>query len=163
MGVGILVLGAIAPPPSPSQITVNPQVQALRISGIGHAIPSSPATQLEQPLNPSSTLRVAVYTPGTSCDGFISTVITVPTEQPVAAVVHHLLTHPELALMGFNLSGYRVLQTAQAGTVTVDFRLPPQSARQWVSLSIHRARAAFTTLNFGRCEQFLLAQPVIGN
>ncbi|MDA0267560.1 MAG: sporulation/spore germination protein [Cyanobacteria bacterium] len=135
--MGILVLGAIAPPPDPTQARVNPEAQPLQLLGMGRVVKAPPLDPVNLPQRvASATLDIALYTPGTSCAGFLPTVLTVPADRPVTAVVRHVLTDPNLALIGFDLSGYRVLEDAPKGEVIVDFRLPPQSPRQLASLSM---------------------------
>ncbi len=137
LGVGILVVGAIAPPPAPLQAGVNPTATALQALGMGRVVQPQPLAPVDlQQIDAPTILNIALYTPGASCAGFMPTVLTVPADQAVATVVHHVLTDPALALVGFDLSGYRVLQDAARGTVTVDFRLAPQAPRQFVSLSV---------------------------
>jgi hypothetical protein len=143
-------LETLDPPPSPSPASVNPHVKALQVSGLGRVIPA----QLE--FQPAASLDVALYTPGASCMEFQPTMLTVPADGAVSAIVRHVLTDPDLALMGFDLSGYRVLQNAPSSEVTVDFRLPPQSARQWISLSMCEQQIVL-----GSVRKTLLENPVL--
>ncbi|MEA5580841.1 sporulation/spore germination protein [Nodularia harveyana UHCC-0300] len=83
-------------------------------------------------------VNVTLYTIDSQCQELIPQPISVPAAEALTDTVGKIIEQQDRA--DFELSGYRVEVTN--GIATIDFRLSPQSKRQFVSLS--------------SCEQFAL-------
>jgi len=172
LGVGILTVGAIAPPPSlteeaptPDTTSIPPNFAQLPTvftfadalwraansdhSTAAHAQPSS--------VNEAELLTVTLYTPNATCDDYTAQSKAIASDQAIPQIVHALLTTQTTHLRDFELSGYRVVPGAKGNTVKVDFRRQPNATRQFISLSICEQRGLF-----GSVRETLLQNPELG-
>ncbi|MBW4480391.1 MAG: sporulation/spore germination protein [Tolypothrix brevis GSE-NOS-MK-07-07A] len=84
------------------------------------------------------TIDLTLYTSDSECQQLIPNTVSVPAEEPATGIVSKIIEQQDTG--DFNLSGYRV--SVKNRLATVDFRISPESKRQFVSLS--------------HCEQFAL-------
>ena len=158
LGIGLLTVGAIAPPPSPTQ----------------DAAPRTPASQPVAPLSPQfidpeyeqlpSTLNatdvlwqtaqanapdllpVTFYTPTNTCEGFQTQEQAIVADTAIAQIVHTLLADQSPHLLDFELAGYRVQPGPKGSSITIDFRRAADAQRHFVSLSICEQQVLFGSL-----------------
>lgn len=165
LGLGLLGVGAIAPPPTPSSAESDPPrlrplggaqlVSALRqLDDFWQAIalPSSPAA-------PPGRERVWVtqYGINANCDGFEAQGEVLIHPDRLDGLVGQLLQAPQQAVNALDLTGYRVQRESDGSTVTIDFRIAPDSQRQLVSLS-----ACEQMMLLGSLRETLLENPALG-
>ncbi|NEQ47850.1 MAG: hypothetical protein F6K00_31710 [Leptolyngbya sp. SIOISBB] len=176
LGMGILTVGAIAPPPSLTEeaptsptTTVDHAFAQLpntlvsteslwreadrygsEVAKVGSPQPSAPATQ-------SDFLTITLYTPTASCETYAGEAKAIATDKAIPQIVHFLLTDQTPNLLDFELSGYRILPGDKGNTVTVDFRRKPDATRHFISLSICEQRVLF-----GSLRETLLQNPELG-
>ncbi|MDJ1179952.1 hypothetical protein PJF56_13875 [Roseofilum sp. BLCC_M91] len=82
---------------------------------------------------PVETIEVTVYHLDAFCETFVQKPIQVPRQNALQGTIHKLIaegTSPDFAI-----AGYRVQPNRAENSLTIDFRLSPQSQRQFVSLS----------------------------
>jgi hypothetical protein len=172
LGVGILTVGAIAPPPSLTEAAPTPDPTAIHPnfaqlptaftfadallsaadsdrSPAAHAQPSS--------VNEAELLTVTLYTPNATCDHYTSESKAIAPDQAIPQIVHALLTTQTANLLDFELAGYRIVPGANGNTVNVDFRRKPNATRSFISLSICEQRVLF-----GSVRETLLQNPELG-
>lgn len=99
---------------------------------------SSQATSSTTPAK--DTVTLTIYQVDSQCQTLVSEKVALPATSPVDAAVGKVLNQADSG--DFDLAGYRVQVNPKNGIATVDFRLSPNSRRQFVSLS--------------SCEQFAL-------
>jgi len=159
LGLGILTVGAIAPPPSLTEeakpstaIAVTPAFTTLP-----NQLVAIDALWLAAPAALPDFLRVSLYTPAESCDTYQSAAQVVVADQAIAQVVQTLVTQQTPLLLDFELAGYRVLPGDRGTSVTIDFRRHPEAQRHFISLSICEQR-----LLLGSLRETLLRNPALG-
>lgn len=95
-------------------------------------------------INNNNTLALNIYHPDNQCETLIPEKVAVSVDNPVTNAVGKVL---ELATSSdFDLAGYRVNLDLNKRVVTIDFRLSPDSKRQFVSLSMCEQFALFGSL-----------------
>ncbi|MFB8792471.1 MAG: hypothetical protein U7123_27405 [Potamolinea sp.] len=152
VGVIILSLSSCASSPS-NRKSNNRDAIAAETSNTSLATqPKEAASKIDkkttvamQPLNTSTgksinTVTVKIYQSDSQCQKLVSEKVAVPAESSVNAAVGKVLKQADSG--DFNIAGYRVQVNHQNSVATVDFRLLPNSKRQFASLS--------------PCEQFAL-------
>ncbi|MEM9004415.1 MAG: hypothetical protein AAGE59_12935 [Cyanobacteria bacterium P01_F01_bin.86] len=170
LGLGLLTVGAIAPPPSPTQDNGLPAPQPVRTDYGALAVAVNetetlwqiidetvePASPTIDAVDPANILTVTVYTPTATCEGFESQQRAIAADQAVPQLVQLLLADQVNNLVEFDLSGYRI-QTEQTGnSITVDFRRAPGADRHFISLSICEQLVLF-----GSLRKTLLENPAL--
>ncbi len=102
----------------------------------------NPVNTITNPTNPTpiNTITLNIYRVDSQCESLIPEKVSVPATTPVNAAVGKVLEQANSA--DFDLAGYRVNLNPNTRVATIDFRLSPDSQRQFVSLSM--------------CEQFAL-------
>lgn len=149
LGVSLLVAGAIAPPPSPTQDT-TPGVRPVDTDydGLSAGLSATRAlweTGTAAPETPN-TETILLYTPAADCETFQSEERSVSVDKAIPQIVHLLLAEQTAQLLEFELAGYRIQQDSSGNTVTIDFRRTPGAQRHFVSLSICEQRVLFGSL-----------------
>ena len=86
------------------------------------------------------TVTLSIYQADNQCQTLVAEKVAVPATRVVDTAVGQVLKQADSG--DFDLAGYRVRVNSKSGVATVDFRLSPNSRRQFVSLS--------------SCEQFAL-------
>jgi uncharacterized protein YbdZ (MbtH family) len=159
LGLGILVVGAIAPPPAPLSAVAD--TEALASLGGDRLVQAlEAAAQLWQDaaqIIPSDWITVTRYGINATCDGFIAQGQTTLDPDDLTALVGDILQDPRQTLDGLELSGYRVQRSPGTPTVTIDFRINPDSPRQLVSLS-----SCEQMILLGSLRKTLLDNPELG-
>lgn len=159
LGLGILAVGAIAPPPTPSPAIADTETLA-SLGGDRLVQALEAATQLWQDavqIIPSDWITVTRYGINATCDGFTAQGQSTLDPDDLTDLVGDILQDPSQTLDGFDLSGYRVQRSPSDPTVTIDFRIDPDSPRQWVSLS-----SCEQTIVMGSLRKTLLDNPELG-
>lgn len=160
LGLGILTVGAIAPPPSPTQDTAPKRTLPAATLDSNQADTSTVVQ--DDPLSagldgPESSEEidaaaspprqtVQLYLPTENCDGFRTEEREITPPKAISQVVHFLFSEQATQLPGFELAGYRIQSAAKGNTVTIDFRRAPDAQRQFISLSICEQRVLFGSL-----------------
>lgn len=98
------------------------------------------------------TLTTTIYKADALCETLVPTQTEVNADQPLEATVGKVITAQNLA--DFEIAGYRVSRSEASGEATVDFRLAPNSPRQFTSLSACEQFALF-----GSLEKTLTSNP----
>jgi hypothetical protein len=94
--------------------------------------------------NNNNTIALNIYHPDSQCQTLIPEKVAVSADTPVTTAVGKVL---ELSSSSdFDLAGYRVNLDINKRVVTIDFRLSPDSKRQFVSLSMCEQFALFGSL-----------------
>ena len=167
LGIGLLTLGAIAPPPAPQEKVPPPAPQEEVPTMAPLAIASEYGT-LSKTLNTSDILwetakenaadilTVKFYTPTGSCDGFNTQERSIVADKAVSQIIHFLLADQTPHLVGFELAGYRTQLGSKDGDVTIDFRRSPDAQRHFISLSICEQLVLF-----GSLRKTLLENPAL--
>jgi hypothetical protein len=165
LGMGLLVVGAIAPPPPPSSAEADPPL--LRSLGGPQLVEALSQLNLFWqaivPLSPTATspdaqrVWVTQYGINTNCDGFEAQGELLVSPDRLDGLVGQLLQAPQQAVNALDLTGYRVQRAPDSSTVTIDFRIAPDSPRQLVSLS-----ACEQMMLLGSLRQTLLENPALG-
>ncbi len=125
----------ITTPPSPSSPTVPP-------TSLGARTPASSETPNQNKTGNLKNTDVTLYMSDSQCQTLVPEKVSVSANEPVEEAVGKILKSKNTA--DINISNYRV--NLNNGTATVDFRIPPDSPRQLVSLS--------------SCEQFTLFKSI---
>lgn len=89
---------------------------------------------------PSNIATIKIYQADNQCQNLVAKIVAVPADNSVNAAVGKVLKQADSG--DFNIAGYRVQMNKNSGVATVDFRLLPNTKRQFTSLS--------------PCEQFAL-------
>ncbi len=167
LGIGLLTVGAIAPPPSPTQNepAALPQPAITDYTALTAALNEAETLwetidetvdDIPPPASSTDTLTVTLYTPDANCEAFESQQRAIAADQAVPELVRLLLADQVGSLVNFDLSGYRIQTEAQSNTLTVDFRRDPDAKRHFISLSICEQRVLF-----GSLRKTLLENPVL--
>ncbi|MDJ1171572.1 GerMN domain-containing protein [Roseofilum sp. BLCC_M154] len=82
---------------------------------------------------PVETIAVTTYQLDLFCETFVKKEIKVPEQNALQATIHQLIEEGTTA--DFAIAGYRLQPSPANNSLTIDFRLSPQSERQFVSLS----------------------------
>lgn len=163
LGIGVLVAGAIAPPPSmPEQkATANAANKAASVAVYFDALSTAPLTAEAflqiAPLQLPEFMPVTLYTPTPSCETYATTQAAIAQKEAIPQIVQFLLATQVPQLIDFELAGYRVFRGTQGNTVTIDFRRRPRADRLFISLSICERR-----ILFGSLRETLLQNPALG-
>lgn len=155
LGVGLLTLGAIAPPPSPTQDTAATPLEQptplvagysslLTAVDAPEALWQASSTAASTPPTPEQS--IVFYTPAQDCTAFQTETRSVAADKAVPQIVHYLLTEQTGHLLDFELAGYRLQPGENGNTLTIDFRRAPGAERQFVSLSVCEQLALFGSL-----------------
>jgi hypothetical protein len=103
---------------------------------------SSQTTSSTAPVK--DTVTLSIYQADSQCQTLVSEKVAVPASSPVDAAVGKVLNQADSG--DFDLAGYRVQVNPENRIATVDFRLSPNSRRQFVSLSTCEQFALFGSL-----------------
>lgn len=159
LGLGILTVGAIAPPPSVTEeapaITTSQAVKPFTL--FSTKLPSADSQWQGISETPSDALTVTLYTPTAACETYAGKTQTVAQDKAIAQVVHFLIADQTSQLLDFELAGYRITPNTKGNTVTIDFRRRPGAQRHFVSLSMCEQRELF-----GSLRETLLQNPALG-
>ncbi len=135
---------------SPTHETGN--MPSTTLSSRAAATPAQPQSQTPVTSQPSNTtdsiaqakdtdtVTLTIYQADNQCQTLVPETVAVPASRVVDTAVGQVLKQADSG--DFDLAGYRVQVNSNSGVATVDFRLSPNSRRQFVSLS--------------SCEQFAL-------
>ncbi|AFZ21150.1 germination protein [Allocoleopsis franciscana] len=133
---------------SPTQEMGN--VPSTTLSARSATTPAQPQVQTPVTRQPSNTtgsiaqakdtVTLTIYQADNQCQTLVPEKVAVPATRVVDTAVGEVLKQADSG--DFDLAGYRVQVNSNSGVATVDFRLSPNSRRQFVSLS--------------SCEQFAL-------
>jgi hypothetical protein len=133
---------------SPTHETGN--MPSTTLSSRAAATPAQPQSQTPVTSQPSNTtgsiaqakdtVTLTIYQADNQCQTLVPEKVAVPATRVVDTAVGQVLKQADSG--DFELAGYRVQVNSKSGVATVDFRLSPNSRRQFVSLS--------------SCEQFAL-------
>ncbi|MEM9766873.1 MAG: hypothetical protein AAF892_03190 [Cyanobacteria bacterium P01_D01_bin.71] len=159
LGIGILTIGAIAPPPSMTEAAPNKATtRAVRhFTTLSTTLAPADSQWQSIPEAQSNALTVTLYTPTATCETYVGETQTVAQDKAIAQVVHFLIAEQTPQLLDFELAGYRITPGTKGHTVTIDFRRRSGAARQFISLSICEQRVLF-----GSLRETLLQNPVLG-
>ena len=177
LGLGILTVGAIAPPPSLTEEAPTPQSTSVDRSfaqlpqSLGateslwqeagrHSVEIAKGdSQKPQsaPATPADLLTITLYTPTAACDTYAGEPKAIAADKAIPQIVHFLLADQMPHLLDFELSGYRIVPGGKGNTVTIDFRRKPDATRHFISLSICEQRVLF-----GSLRETLLQNPALG-
>ncbi|MEW6495365.1 MAG: sporulation/spore germination protein [Cyanobacteriota bacterium] len=116
---------------TPTQPQQKTPVASQPLDATGDRSTSNPGTK---------TVTLTIYQADSQCQNLVPEQVSVSADTLVDAAVGKVLQQADSG--DFNLAGYRVQVNPNSGVATVDFRLSPDSRRQFVSLS--------------SCEQFAL-------
>lgn len=148
-GLIVLSLNSCASSPNnqPSDKSNSPSTG---LSARAASTPAQPQQEIpvaSQPLNATGAspqgkgkVTLNIYQADNQCQTLVAEKVAVPATSVVDAAVGQVLRQAESG--DFDLAGYRVQVNPKSRVATVDFRLSPNSRRQFVSLS--------------SCEQFAL-------
>lgn len=164
-GLIVLSLSSCASPPanrqsgntgSPTTETTNtPSTTGSDSAASTPAQPQTKTPVTSQPLNATSdrststararnTVTLNVYQADSQCQALVPEKVTVPADSPMNAAVGKVLKQADSG--DFELAGYRIQVNPKSGIATVDFRLSPDSRRQFASLSACEQFALFGSL-----------------
>lgn len=118
-------------PATPTQAEQKTPVASQSLNANSDRSTSNPGT---------NRVTLTIYQADSQCQNLVPQQVSVPADTPVDAAVGKVLQQADSG--DFDLAGYRVQVNPNSGVATVDFRLSPDSRRQFVSLS--------------SCEQFAL-------
>ncbi|MEO0824596.1 MAG: sporulation/spore germination protein [Cyanobacteria bacterium J06639_16] len=106
----------------------------------------SPTTTppINENTNSTGTVPVVIYRVNSTCNDFVAEPARVDADQALQGAVRQILSDQMQA--EFGLAGFRVSVDADTQIATVDFRLSPDSLRQFVSLSTCEQMALFGSL-----------------
>ncbi len=160
LGLGLLTVGAIAPPPSPS---LDPTTPVL-IPSFPRPFATLPPLLLES-VSPfwqgalaqaPNTMTVTLFTPTETCETFQGEERAIASDKAISQIVHTLLTTQTPNLLDFELAGYRLRSDTNGNHVTIDFRRKPGAQRQFISLSMCEQLVLF-----GSLRKTLLENPTL--
>ncbi|PSN05770.1 hypothetical protein C7293_31420 [filamentous cyanobacterium CCT1] len=143
MSLSLLILGASGCRQAHSEAAIP-----LRVGGIN---PKAIAqiytiTWAQMPhWNPADgAIPITLYRLDSQCQDYLAETVLVDPEQPITDAISYILRHQDI--IAFDLSGYRVSRSADGATVTIDFRLDPDSQRRLTSLADCEQKALFGSL-----------------
>lgn len=99
--------------------------------------------QAQQTVPPAGSAPILLYRLDNQCQDYLPEATLVDPEQPITDAVGQILLNQDI--IAFDLSGYRVSRSTD-DTITIDFRLDPDSQRQLVSLADCEQKALFGSL-----------------
>lgn len=120
-----------------SPVTTNP-------SPTPSIIDQSDSSPVSVTQNPANTISLTIYRPDSQCDTLVPEKVEVSAASPVTAAVGKVLEQNSSS--DFDLAGYRVNLNPNNRVATIDFRLSPDTRRQFVSLSTCEQFALFGSL-----------------
>jgi hypothetical protein len=126
---------------TPAEITTTPSPTA-KIAPFGVETTPTPETPNQNKTGNLKNSDVTLFTSDLQCQKLLPQKVSVSANEPVKDAVGKIIAAKNTA--DINISNYRV--NVNKGTATVDFRIPPDSPRQLVSLS--------------SCEQFTLFKSI---
>ena len=159
LGLGILTVGAIAPPPSSTEEDRTTLFQDTKMHYFALPIAVDAPVLLYEAAkeNTPNILTVTLYTPTMTCEGYKGKETAISQDKAIAQIVHLLIADQASELINFELTGYRIQPGPKGDTVTIDFRRRRDAVRHFVSLSICEQR-----ILFGSLRQTLLNNSVLG-
>ncbi|HBQ99006.1 MULTISPECIES: hypothetical protein [unclassified Roseofilum] len=96
----------------------------------------APVPKISQRLEPTPAvemIEMTIYQLDPFCESFVEKSIQVPQQNALQATIHNLIEQGTTA--DFAIAGYRLQPNRTDNSLTIDFRLSPQSQRLFVSLS----------------------------
>jgi hypothetical protein len=126
---------------TPAEITTTPSPTA-KTAPFGVETTPTPETPNQNKTGNLKNSDVTLFTSDLQCQKLLPQKVSVSANEPVKDAVGKIIAAKNTA--DINISNYRV--NVNKGTATVDFRIPPDSPRQLVSLS--------------SCEQFTLFKSI---
>ncbi len=140
LGIIILVVGAISPPPTPTRATTPAAVPPAgeRLATALGQVSTLWGSVVQRP--PGPLVAITYYQADDTCSAFGERRAVAHPDHP-EQIVATILANPNLELAGLDLAGYTVTRPAP-DTLALEFTLAPDSPRQLQSLSA--------------CEQFML-------
>ncbi|MBP0028226.1 hypothetical protein PN466_19260 [Roseofilum reptotaenium CS-1145] len=96
----------------------------------------APVPKIAQRLEPTPAvemIEMTVYQLDPFCESFVEKSIQVPEQNALQATIHNAIEEGTTA--DFTIAGYRLQPNPTDNSLTIDFRLSPQSGRLFVSLS----------------------------
>lgn len=158
LGLGILTIGAIAPPPETTEVAKPPAIAiAPAFTALAVDLAAVDSLWRAAPTTLPDLLTVTLYTPNETCAAYRGDTQVVVADQAIAQVVQTLVTQQTPLLLDFELAGYRVLPSDRGSTIAIDFRRHPEAQRHFISLSICEQR-----LLLGSLRETLLQNPALG-
>ena len=126
-----------------SSLTTQPNSTSLIPEQATQEIPvaSKPLNATNKPLK---TITLTIYQADNQCQGLVPEKVAIIADNPVDKAVGKVLKKTDSG--DFNLAGYRVKVNPKNYVATVDLRLPPNSKRQFISLSNCEQLALFGSL-----------------
>lgn len=100
--------------------------------------------QRPEPTPAVETIAVTTYQLDAFCEAFVEKEIQVPRQNALQATIHEVIEQGTTA--DFAIAGYRLQPNPTNNSLTIDFRLSPQSGRVFVSLSTCERMALFGSL-----------------
>ncbi len=158
LSLGLLTIGAIAPPPSETE-EQPPTPTSLQASygALADTLQASQTFWVTAPAQIPDVLTVTLYTPDAACDGYQTEERTVVAAKAIPQIVHFLLAEQTPHLLNFELAGYRLQPSGPNGhRLVIDLRRSPTAQRQFISLSLCEQLVLF-----GSLRQTLLSNPVL--
>jgi hypothetical protein len=159
LGIGILTVGAIAPPPSLTEEASSPSFNDAQMHYLVVPIAVDVPVLLYEAAkeNTPGIVTVTLYTPNAACEDYEGKEVAIAQDKAIPQIVHRLIANQVPELINFELAGYRIQPGPKGNTVTIDFRRKPGAERHFISLSICEQR-----ILFGSLRQTLLKNPVLG-
>jgi len=159
LGIGLLTVGAIAPPPSSTQEATPPIRQPTipqyeRLPGTLIAVDDFWDTVK---VHTPDLLMVTIYTPDATCEEFQGAEQAIAADKAIPQIVHFVLAEQTAHLLDFELAGYRLQPDSKGHTLTIDFRRTPDAQRHFISLSMCEQRVLF-----GSLQKTLTENPALG-
>lgn len=131
-----------SPFPNPSRETQTPRANKTKPSPTTKTAPFGTETPNQNKTGNLKGSDITLFTSDLQCQNLVPQKVSVSANEPVKDAVGKIIAAKNTA--DINISNYRV--NLNNGTATVDFRIPPDSPRQLVSLS--------------SCEQFALFRSI---
>ncbi|WP_414623291.1 sporulation/spore germination protein [Calothrix sp. CCY 0018] len=126
---------------TPAEITTTPS-PTVKTAPLGAETTPTPETPNQNKTGNLKNSDITLYTSDLQCQELVPQKVSVSSNEPVKDAVGKIIAAKNTA--DINISNYRV--NVNSGIATVDFRIPPDSPRQLVSLS--------------SCEQFALFKSI---
>jgi hypothetical protein len=148
LGLGILTIGAIAPPPNLTDDAVSqpPLTLTNQFVQVADVLMPTATVWTVAASNLPEVLTITLYTPSLTCDRYIGAPQVVAQGKPVTQIVRQILSQQVPQLLEFDLAGYRIQRGFNDQSVTIDFRRSPTAARQFESLSVCEGRILLGSL-----------------
>lgn len=156
LGLGILTVGAIAPPPAPTE-NARPTVTSHQFAALPISLDATLSFWTVAQDHLPGVMPVIFYTPTATCEDYVGEAKAIAEDKAILQIVHFLMAEQTPHLLDFELAGYRVFADPKSDRVTIDLRRSPSAKRHFVSLSICEQRVLF-----GSLRQTLLKNPELG-